>query len=168
MSNPSGSPEDVVKQRGRDGKMRREDLDDSQPEGKRLKLGNEGRNSGKEGAAAEEIMPCLGREDPAPQAGGEGKSVSEVIFLALSWKGGWGSCEDSWLDGSLLCCFQLKCSLPTNAFPHQKRNQLTAPHVSVIYNLTNFEGRIIGLIPPGGGLFLEMQEFVVYKLVFKI
>ncbi|XP_014429817.2 RNA binding protein fox-1 homolog 1 isoform X1 [Pelodiscus sinensis] len=68
------SPEDVVKQRGRDGKMRREDLEDSQPEGKRLKLGNEGRNSGKEGAAAEEIMPCLGREEPATQAGGEGKT----------------------------------------------------------------------------------------------
>ncbi|XP_065414852.1 RNA binding protein fox-1 homolog 1 isoform X18 [Chrysemys picta bellii] len=86
MSNPSGSPEDVVKQRGRDGKMRREDLDDSQPEGKRLKLGNEGRNSGKEGAAAEEIMPCLGREDPAPQAGGEGKSdyKSDGMTLASS------------------------------------------------------------------------------------
>ncbi|XP_048724089.2 RNA binding protein fox-1 homolog 1 isoform X5 [Caretta caretta] len=86
MSNPSGSPEDVVKQRGRDGKMRREDLDDSQPEGKRLKLGNEGRNSGKDGAVAEEIMPCLGREDPAPQAGGEGKSdyKSENVALASS------------------------------------------------------------------------------------
>ncbi|CAM4619743.1 unnamed protein product [Lepidochelys olivacea] len=86
MSNPSGSPEDVVKQRGRDGKMRREDLDDSQPEGKRLKLGNEGRNSGKDGAVAEEIMPCLGREDPAPQAGGEGKSdyKSDNVALASS------------------------------------------------------------------------------------
>ncbi|KAM7152240.1 RNA binding protein fox-1 homolog 1 isoform 1-T1 [Macrochelys suwanniensis] len=84
MSNPSGSPEDVVKQRGRDGKMRREDLDDSQPEGKRLKLGNEGRNSGKEGAAAEEIMPCLGREDPAPQAGGEGKSDYKSDGMALA------------------------------------------------------------------------------------
>ncbi|XP_043349090.1 RNA binding protein fox-1 homolog 1 isoform X13 [Dermochelys coriacea] len=86
MSNPSSSPEDVVKQRGRDGKTRREDLDDSQPEGKRLKLGNEGRNSEKEGAVAEEIMPCLGREDPTPQAGGEGKSdyKSDSVALASS------------------------------------------------------------------------------------
>ncbi|XP_050822389.1 RNA binding protein fox-1 homolog 1 isoform X2 [Gopherus flavomarginatus] len=84
MSNLSGSPEDVVKQRGRDGKMRREDLDDSQPEGKRLKLGNEGRNSGKEGEAAEEIMPCLDREDPAPQAGGEGKSDYKSDGMALA------------------------------------------------------------------------------------
>ncbi|XP_074821598.1 RNA binding protein fox-1 homolog 1 isoform X6 [Natator depressus] len=84
MSNPSGSPEDVVKQRGRDGKMRREDLDDSQPEGKRLKLGNEGRNSGKDGVVAEEIMPCLGREDPAPQAGGEGKSDYKSDHVALA------------------------------------------------------------------------------------
>ncbi|XP_044835670.1 RNA binding protein fox-1 homolog 1 isoform X1 [Mauremys mutica] len=77
-------PEDVVKQRGRDGKMRREDLNDSQPEGKRLKLGNEGRNSGKEGEAAEEIMPCLDREDPAPQAGGEGKSDYKSDGMALA------------------------------------------------------------------------------------
>ncbi|XP_074925400.1 RNA binding protein fox-1 homolog 1 isoform X7 [Chelonoidis abingdonii] len=84
MSNLSGSPEDVVKQRGRDGKMRREDLDDSQPEGKRLKLGNEGRNSGKEGEAAEEIMPCLDREDPVPQAVGEGKSDYKSDGMALA------------------------------------------------------------------------------------
>ncbi|KAM9261489.1 RNA binding protein fox-1 homolog 1 isoform 1-T1 [Cariama cristata] len=78
MSNSCGSPEEVVKQRGRDGKMRREDVDDSQPEGKRLKLGNEGGKTGKDrGAAApaEEIMPCLGREEPVPEGGGEGKSV---------------------------------------------------------------------------------------------
>ncbi|XP_054068181.1 RNA binding protein fox-1 homolog 1 isoform X4 [Rissa tridactyla] len=62
-------------QRGRDGKMRREEVDDSQPEGKRLKLGNEGGNIGKDrGAAAEEIMPYLGREEPVPEGGGEGKS----------------------------------------------------------------------------------------------
>lgn len=83
MSNSCGSPEDVVKQRGRDGKMRREDVDDSQPEGKRLKLGNEEGNIGKDrGAAAaaeEEIMPCLGREEPVPEGGGEGKSVSEDL-----------------------------------------------------------------------------------------
>ncbi|XP_061214234.1 RNA binding protein fox-1 homolog 1 isoform X11 [Neopsephotus bourkii] len=78
MSNSGGSPEDVVKQRGRDGKMRREDVDDSQPEGKRLKLANEGGNIGKGRgtavAAAEEIMPCLDREEPVPEGGGEGKS----------------------------------------------------------------------------------------------
>lgn len=68
-----------MKQRGRDGKMRREDVDDSQPEGKRLKMGNEGGNSGKERAAAEEeLMLCLGGEEPATQAGGEGESVSET------------------------------------------------------------------------------------------
>lgn len=81
MSNSRGSTDDVVKQQGRDGKMRREDVDDSQPEGKRLKLGNEGGNIGKDrGAAeAEEIMPCLGREEPVPDGGGEGKSVSEGL-----------------------------------------------------------------------------------------
>jgi len=78
MSASCGGPEDAVKQRGRDGKMRREDVGDSQPEGKRLKLGNEGANTGKDrGAAAEEITPCLGREEPVPDGGGEGKSVSE-------------------------------------------------------------------------------------------
>ncbi|XP_030338133.1 RNA binding protein fox-1 homolog 1 isoform X1 [Strigops habroptila] len=81
MSNSCGSPEDVVKQRGRDGKMRREDVDDSQPEEKRLKLGNEGGNIGKDrgAAAAEEIMPCLGREEPVPEGGGEGKSVLTTL-----------------------------------------------------------------------------------------
>lgn len=81
MSNSCGSPEDAGKQRGRDGKIRREDVDDSQPEGKRLKLGNEGGNSGKdrEAAAADAIMPCSGREEPVPEGGGEGKSVSEHL-----------------------------------------------------------------------------------------
>uniref|UniRef100_A0A8C4UQ14 Uncharacterized protein n=1 Tax=Falco tinnunculus TaxID=100819 RepID=A0A8C4UQ14_FALTI len=84
MSNSCGSPEDTVKQRGRDGKMRREDVDDSQPEGKRLKLGNEGGNIGKDrGEAAEEIMPCLGREEPVPEGGGEGKSLA---LLCLDYK----------------------------------------------------------------------------------
>ncbi|XP_027510627.1 RNA binding protein fox-1 homolog 1 isoform X7 [Myiozetetes cayanensis] len=91
MSNSCGSPEDVGKQRGRDGKIRREDVDDSQPEGKRLKLGNEGGNSGKdrEAAAAEEaIMPCLGREEPVPEGGDEGKSdyKSDVMTLVSSAK----------------------------------------------------------------------------------
>ncbi|XP_051487763.1 RNA binding protein fox-1 homolog 1 isoform X1 [Apus apus] len=89
MSNSCGSPEDVVMQRGRDGKMRREDVDDSQPEGKRLKLGNEGGNIGKDrGAAAEEIMPCLGREESMPDGGGEGKSdyKSDVMTLVPNAK----------------------------------------------------------------------------------
>ncbi|XP_051649772.1 RNA binding protein fox-1 homolog 1 isoform X8 [Manacus candei] len=92
MSNSCGSPEDVGKQRGRDGKIRREDVDDSQPEGKRLKLGNEGGNSGKDreaAAAAEEaIMPCLGREEPVPEGGDEGKSdyKSDVMTLVSSAK----------------------------------------------------------------------------------
>ncbi|XP_062495395.1 RNA binding protein fox-1 homolog 1 isoform X11 [Pezoporus occidentalis] len=83
MSNSCGSPEDVVKQRGRDGKMRREDVDDSQPEEKRLKLANEGGNIGKDrgtaAAAEEETMPCLGREEPVPEGGGEGKSVLTTL-----------------------------------------------------------------------------------------
>ena len=80
MSNSCDSPEDMVKQRGRDGKTRREEVDDSEPEGKRLKLGNEGGNIGKDrGAAAEEIMPCLGREEPVPEGDGEGKSVSKDL-----------------------------------------------------------------------------------------
>ncbi|KAM7091695.1 RNA binding protein fox-1 homolog 1 isoform 2-T2 [Ciconia maguari] len=89
MSNSCGSPEDVEKQRGRDAKMRREDVDDSQPEGKRLKLGNEGGNIGKDrGAAAEEIMPSVGREEPVPDGGGEGKSdcKSDVMTPVSSAK----------------------------------------------------------------------------------
>ncbi|XP_068765087.1 RNA binding protein fox-1 homolog 1 isoform X1 [Struthio camelus] len=87
MSKPCGSPEDVVKQRSRDGKMRREDVDDSQPEGKRLKLGDEGGNTGKDRAAApEETMPGLGREEPVPEAAGEGKSdrKSDVMTALTS------------------------------------------------------------------------------------
>ncbi|XP_064009120.1 RNA binding protein fox-1 homolog 1 isoform X5 [Pogoniulus pusillus] len=91
MSNSCGSPEDAGKQRGRDGKMRREEVDDSQPEGKRLKLGNEG-NIGKDrgAAAAEEeteITPCSGGEEPVPE--GEGESVdcnSDVTTLVSSAK----------------------------------------------------------------------------------
>ncbi|XP_041318357.1 RNA binding protein fox-1 homolog 1 isoform X1 [Pyrgilauda ruficollis] len=90
MSNSCGSPEDAGKQRGRDGRIRREDVDDSQPEGKRLKLGNEGGTAGKdrEAAAEDAIMPCSGREEPVPEGGGEGKSdyKSDVMTLVSSAK----------------------------------------------------------------------------------
>uniref|UniRef100_A0A8C3MZL6 Uncharacterized protein n=1 Tax=Geospiza parvula TaxID=87175 RepID=A0A8C3MZL6_GEOPR len=81
MSNSCGSPEEAGKQRGRDGRIRREDVDDSQPEGKRLKLGNEAGTGGKdrEAAAEDAIMPGSGREEPVPEGGGEGKSVSEHL-----------------------------------------------------------------------------------------
>ncbi|XP_066053771.1 RNA binding protein fox-1 homolog 1 isoform X1 [Chamaea fasciata] len=89
MSNSCGSPEDSGKQRGRDGKIRREDVADSQPEGKRLKLGDEGGSSGKDPEAAEDaIMPCSGREEPVPGGGGEGKSdyKSDVMTVVSSAK----------------------------------------------------------------------------------
>ncbi|XP_074409115.1 RNA binding protein fox-1 homolog 1 isoform X16 [Zonotrichia albicollis] len=90
MSNSCGSPEDAGKQRGRDGRIRREDVDDSQPEGKRLKLGNEAGTGGKdrEAAAEDAIMPCSGREEPVPEGGGEGKSdyKSDVMTLVSSAK----------------------------------------------------------------------------------
>ncbi|KAL9835781.1 RNA binding protein fox-1 homolog 1 isoform 1-T1 [Geothlypis trichas] len=90
MSNSCGSPEDAGKQRGRDGRIRREDVDDSQPEGKRLKLGNEAGAGGKdrEAAAEDAIMPCSGREEPVPGGGGEGKSdyKSDVMTLVSSAK----------------------------------------------------------------------------------
>ncbi|KAM4891774.1 RNA binding protein fox-1 homolog 1 isoform 2-T2 [Sylvia borin] len=89
MSNSCGSPEDTGKQRGRDGKIRRDDVDDSQPEGKRLKLGDEGGSSGKDpGAAEDAIMPCSGREEPVPEGGGEGKSdyKSDVMTVVSSAK----------------------------------------------------------------------------------
>ncbi|XP_068062765.1 RNA binding protein fox-1 homolog 1 isoform X6 [Anomalospiza imberbis] len=90
MSNSCGSPEDAGKQRGRDGKIRREDVDDSQPEVKRLKLGNEGGTGGRdrEAAAEDAIMPCSGREEPVPEGGGEGKSdyKSDVMTLVSSAK----------------------------------------------------------------------------------
>ncbi|XP_032929711.1 RNA binding protein fox-1 homolog 1 isoform X12 [Catharus ustulatus] len=88
MSNSCGSPEDAGKQRGRDGKIRREDVDDSQPEGKRLRLGSEGGSAAKERAAADAAMPCSGREEPVPEGGGEGKSdyKSDVMTLVSSAK----------------------------------------------------------------------------------
>ncbi|XP_077642945.1 RNA binding protein fox-1 homolog 1 isoform X13 [Lonchura striata] len=90
MSNSCGSPEDAGKQRGREGRIRREDVDDSQPEGKRLKLGDEAGTAGRDGEAAAEdaMMPCSGREEPVPEGGGEGKSdyKSDVMTLVTSAK----------------------------------------------------------------------------------
>nr|XP_020835336.1 uncharacterized protein LOC110203190 [Phascolarctos cinereus] len=80
MASPSGTPEDSGKQRGRDGKMRREE-DDAPPEGKRLKLGKEGGDSGKEEG---EDMPCLGREDTGTQTGGEGRSAQLALPYRLA------------------------------------------------------------------------------------
>ncbi|XP_042293876.1 RNA binding protein fox-1 homolog 1 isoform X5 [Sceloporus undulatus] len=84
MSTPSSSLEDAVKPRARDGKMRREEGDDPQPEGKRLKLGNEGGNSGKEegeegggggeqGGEESDRMFCAGREESGTQTEGDGE-----------------------------------------------------------------------------------------------
>ncbi|KAM9093872.1 uncharacterized protein ACOB8E_014989 isoform 2-T2 [Sarcophilus harrisii] len=79
MASPSGTPEDSGKQRGRDGKMRREE-DDTPPEGKRLKLGKEGDGGKEEG----EDMPCLGREDTGTQTGGEGRSAQLALSYSLA------------------------------------------------------------------------------------
>ncbi|XP_056359429.1 RNA binding protein fox-1 homolog 1 isoform X1 [Oenanthe melanoleuca] len=86
MSNSCGSPEDAGKQRGRDGRIRREDgdVDGCQPEGKRLRLGTEG---AKQRAAADAAMPGSGTEQPVPGAQ-EGKSdyKSDVMTLVASAK----------------------------------------------------------------------------------
>ncbi|XP_039205727.1 RNA binding protein fox-1 homolog 1 isoform X5 [Crotalus tigris] len=74
MSLPSGNLEDAAKQRPRDGKMRREELDDPQPEGKRLKLGSNGGHLRKEGAEDQEKTPHLGREESGTQTDGEGQT----------------------------------------------------------------------------------------------
>ncbi|XP_038618529.1 RNA binding protein fox-1 homolog 1 isoform X4 [Tachyglossus aculeatus] len=79
MAGPSGSPEDAEKQRGGDGKVKR-DEDDAQPEGKRLKLGKEGGSGRKEG----EDMPCPAREETRTQAGGEGRSDCKSDIAALT------------------------------------------------------------------------------------
>ncbi|XP_060548962.1 RNA binding protein fox-1 homolog 1 isoform X6 [Pantherophis guttatus] len=76
MSFPSGNLEDAAKQRPKDSKMRREELDNPQPEGKRLKLGNEeGHLKKKEGAEEDrEKSPHLGREESGTQTDGEGQT----------------------------------------------------------------------------------------------
>lgn len=78
MSTVSGSLEDAVKQRSRDSKMRREEVNDPQPEGKRLKLGNEEGSTEKEGTGKEEQegVPCLDREESGIQTEGGGQTVS--------------------------------------------------------------------------------------------
>ncbi|XP_053132036.1 RNA binding protein fox-1 homolog 1 isoform X21 [Hemicordylus capensis] len=86
MSSPSGSLEDAGKQRARDGKMRREEADEPQPEGKRLKLGAEEGNLGKEGAEGEDIarVTCSGKEESGTQTDGEGQTgyTSDAMELA--------------------------------------------------------------------------------------
>ncbi|KAM6424046.1 RNA binding protein fox-1 homolog 1 isoform 5-T5 [Liasis olivaceus] len=86
MSVSSGNLEDAAKQRARDGKMRREEVDDLQPEGKRLKLGSEGGNVRKEGAEEDEKSPHLGREESGTQTDGEGRTghKSDAVELASS------------------------------------------------------------------------------------
>uniref|UniRef100_A0ACB8FKF5 Uncharacterized protein n=1 Tax=Sphaerodactylus townsendi TaxID=933632 RepID=A0ACB8FKF5_9SAUR len=78
MSNPSNSPEDAAKQRSRDGKMRREEADEPQPEGKRLKLGNEG--TGEE-EGADEWTGCSGTEESGTQTDGEGQTVIRELHF---------------------------------------------------------------------------------------
>ncbi|XP_078237573.1 RNA binding protein fox-1 homolog 1 isoform X6 [Pogona vitticeps] len=106
MSHPSSSVEEAAKRRARDGKMRRQEGDDPQPEEKRLKLGNEGGSSGKEeargggggggggregGEEGEEEgeskrMPCLSCEESGTQTEEEGPTPykSESMELALT------------------------------------------------------------------------------------
>lgn len=91
MSHLSGSAEDAAKQRARDGKMRREEGDETQPEEKRLRLGNEGgsirkeevaggRGGGGEGQEEDtERMPCLNREESGTQTDGDSQTVSRTV-----------------------------------------------------------------------------------------
>ncbi|XP_072838955.2 RNA binding protein fox-1 homolog 1 isoform X5 [Pogona vitticeps] len=99
MSHPSSSVEEAAKRRARDGKMRRQEGDDPQPEEKRLKLGNEGGSSGKEeargggggggggregGEEGEEEgeskrMPCLSCEESGTQTEEEGPTASMLL-----------------------------------------------------------------------------------------
>lgn len=86
MSNPSSSLEDAAKQRSRESKMRREEADDPEPEGKRLKLGEESRNVGKEGTGMEEggrneWTVCSGTEESGTQRDGEGQTVSRTGWV---------------------------------------------------------------------------------------
>ncbi|XP_062820715.1 uncharacterized protein LOC103280470 [Anolis carolinensis] len=94
MSVPSSCLEDAAKQRAaRDGKMRREEGDDPQPEGKRLKLGNEGGHSGKEGAeeggeggpeGKQERIFGAQREGSGSQTEGEGQTGHKSAVIDLT------------------------------------------------------------------------------------
>ncbi|XP_077774494.1 RNA binding protein fox-1 homolog 1 isoform X6 [Podarcis muralis] len=95
MSSPASSLDEAVKQRVRDGKMRREEVEDPQPEGKRLKLGNDGGSigmKGREGGEEEEEeearngMASLGREESGTQTEGEGQTgyKSDAMELGCS------------------------------------------------------------------------------------
>ncbi|KAL8174830.1 UNVERIFIED_CONTAM: hypothetical protein K2H54_000867 [Gekko kuhli] len=64
--------------------MRREEADDPQPEGKRLKLGDEAGNVGKEGGLEEggghsEWTVCLGTGESGTQTDGEGQTRSVMV-----------------------------------------------------------------------------------------
>lgn len=106
MSLPSGNLEDAAKQRPKDSKMRREELDNPQPEGKRLKLGNEeGHLKKKEGAEEDrEKSPHLGREESGTQTDGEGQTVSRDVSV-------WGHREPSGggFSSPPVCCFEWTC-----------------------------------------------------------
>ncbi|XP_074409122.1 RNA binding protein fox-1 homolog 1 isoform X23 [Zonotrichia albicollis] len=131
MSNSCGSPEDAGKQRGRDGRIRREDVDDSQPEGKRLKLGNEAGTGGKdrEAAAEDAIMPCSGREEPVPEGGGEGKSdyKSDVMTLVSSAKNSPQGPVLTSLDASKAEDTKAECSSGVETEDRKGNQEATAP-----------------------------------------
>ncbi|XP_071300395.1 RNA binding protein fox-1 homolog 1 isoform X15 [Agelaius tricolor] len=131
MSNSCSSPEDAGKQRGRDGRIRREDVDDSQPEGKRLKLGNEAGSGGKdrEAAAEDAIMPCSGREEPVPEGGGEGKSdyKSDVMTLVSSAKNSPQGPVLTSLDASKAEDTKAECSSGVETEDRKGNQEATAP-----------------------------------------
>uniref|UniRef100_A0A8D2LRW7 Uncharacterized protein n=1 Tax=Varanus komodoensis TaxID=61221 RepID=A0A8D2LRW7_VARKO len=105
MSIPSGSEEDAAKQKARDGKMRREEVDDPQPEGKRMKLGEEGRSLGKKGAEESEGIPCPGGEASGIQAEAEGHTVSKGVYTGDVLAGGGLRTRFSfWWDVCVLTC----------------------------------------------------------------
>lgn len=72
--------------------MRRAEGDDPQPDGKRLKLGNEGGSLGREGAEEGEDQqrtPCVGREESGTQTEEEGQMVrGSACTDGLHWGGG--------------------------------------------------------------------------------
>ncbi|XP_048350194.1 RNA binding protein fox-1 homolog 1 isoform X2 [Sphaerodactylus townsendi] len=110
MSNPSNSPEDAAKQRSRDGKMRREEADEPQPEGKRLKLGNEG--TGEE-EGADEWTGCSGTEESGTQTDGEGQTTltaMPAINVEETPQSVHASETYSFLERSILSDTKVECS----------------------------------------------------------